>query len=162
LSKHLKNIGVISALTVVSRVLGVMRDSLSSAVFGTSWLYSAFVTAFNLPNLFRRLLGEGALTAALVPTLQEEMHHRGRAGAFQLLSQVFSWLLVVTGGLVGLAMLVFSHSRHLASHQEKWYVAADLTVLLFPYLALICLAAACNWRFPPGRCCAKAGGRSLP
>ena len=144
MSKHLKNIGVISALTVVSRVLGVMRDSLSSAVFGTSWLYSAFVTAFNLPNLFRRLLGEGALTAALVPTLQEEMHHRGRAGAFQLLSQVFSWLLVVTGGLVGLAMLVFSHSRHLAGHQEKWYVAADLTVLLFPYLALICLAAACS------------------
>jgi putative peptidoglycan lipid II flippase len=144
LSKNLKNIGVISALTVVSRVLGVMRDSLSSAVFGTSWLYSAFVTAFNLPNLFRRLLGEGALTAALVPTLQEELHHRGRPGAFQLLSQVFSWLLVVTGALVGLAMLLFSHSRYLSGHQEKWYVAADLTVLLFPYLALICLAAACS------------------
>ena len=144
MSKNLKNITVISALTVVSRVTGVMRDSLSSAVFGTSSLYSAFVTAFNLPNLFRRLLGEGALSAALVPTLQEELHHSGKAGAFRLLSQVVSWLMVVTGALVGGAMLVFSHSRLRAGHQQNWYVAADLTVILFPYLALICLAAACS------------------
>lgn len=142
MSKNLKAIGVISFLTAVSRVLAVVRDSLSSAVFGASWLYSAFLTAFNLPNLFRRLLGEGALTAALVPTLQEELHVNGRPGAFRLLSQVVSWLLVASGALVAAAMLVFSHSRILAGHQDKWYVAADLTVILFPYLALVCLAAA--------------------
>src|ERR1700751_5378402 len=99
---------------MVSRVTAVVRDSLSSAVFGTSWLYSAFVTAFNLPNLFRRLLGEGALTAAFVPTLQHELKDHGRDGAFALLSQVASWLFVVTGGLVALAMLAFSQSRLLA------------------------------------------------
>jgi len=143
-SKHLKNIGVISLLTVVSRVLGLVRDQLGAAVFGASVLNSAFLTAFRLPNLFRRLLGEGALTAAFLPTLQEELHLRGRAGAFTLLNQVVSWLVVVTGGLVAVAMLLFSQARLLSGHEEKWYIVADLTVVLFPYLALVCVAAAFN------------------
>jgi putative peptidoglycan lipid II flippase len=144
-SKRLhRNVGVVSLLTAVSRVLGLARDSLAAAVLGAGMVNAAFVTAFRLPNLFRRLLGEGALTAAFLPTLQQELHARGRAGAFALLSQVVSWLAVVTGGLVAVAMLVFSQSRLLAGHDEKWHLAADLTVLLFPYLAFVCLAAALN------------------
>ena len=73
MSRSLKNIGIVSAATMVSRVLGLGRDMLVTAVFGTSALASAFVTAFTLPNLFRRLLGEGALTAAIVPTLSDEL-----------------------------------------------------------------------------------------
>jgi putative peptidoglycan lipid II flippase len=141
-SKSLKNIGVVSFLTVVSRVLALVRDSLALALFGTGWLMSAFTTAFILPNLFRRLLAEGSMTAAFVPTLQEELHAHGRPGTFALLSKVASWLLVVTGALALGAMALFSQSRLLAGHDPKWYVAADLTVLLFPYLALISLAAA--------------------
>ena len=144
MSNKLKHIGVVSLLTVVSRVLGLARDTLALAIFGTGEYYSAFVTAFSLPNLFRRLLGEGSLTAAFVPTLQEELHERGRPGAFALLNQVVSWLAVVTGVMVALAMLAFSQSRLLPGHEPRWYLAADLTVLLFPYLALICLAAALN------------------
>lgn len=144
MSKHLKNIGVVSLLTVVSRVLGLVRDQLSAAVFDASQLISTFYVAYRLPNLFRRLLGEGALTAAFLPTLQEELQGRGRAGAFTLLNQVVSWLAVVTGGLVAVAMLLFSQSRQLASHEDKWYLAADLTVILFPYLVFVCLAAAFN------------------
>ncbi len=145
MSKDLKNIGVVSFLTVVSRFLGLARDSLSAAIFGGDMLLlSAFYTAFRLPNLFRRLLGEGSLTAAFLPTLQEELHARGRAGAFTLLNQVTTWLVLVTGTLVGLAMLAFSHARALGGQEDKWYLAADLTVILFPYLALICVAAAFN------------------
>ncbi|MFM1851144.1 MAG: hypothetical protein RIS54_828 [Verrucomicrobiota bacterium] len=142
MSGKLKNIGVVSGLTVVSRVLGLVRDQLSAAVFGTSALNSAFITAFSLPNLFRRFLGEGSLAAAFVPTLQEELHERREAGAFRLLSQVTSWLTVVAGGLVAIGMILFSQSRLLPGHDDKWYVAADLTVVLFPYLAFVCLAAA--------------------
>lgn len=142
MSKNLKNIGVVAGLTVVSRVLGLMRDQLSAAVFGTSALNSAFITAFSLPNLFRRLLGEGSLTAAFVPTLQDELHENENPGAFVLLSQVTSWLLIVSGGLVILGMGLFSQSHWLEGHDEKWYLAADLTVVLFPYLVLVCLAAA--------------------
>jgi putative peptidoglycan lipid II flippase len=141
-SKSLKSIGVVSLVTIVSRVLGLVRDQLSAAIFGTSVLNSAFITAFNLPNLFRRLLGEGSLTAAFVPTLQEELHENGKAGALALLSKVTSWLAVVTGGLVAVAMLLFSQARLLPGHDAKWYLAADLTVILFPYLAFVCLAAA--------------------
>jgi len=104
----------------------------------------AFLTAFSLPNLFRRLLGEGALTAAFVPVLQDQLHEDGETGAFHLLNQVASWLLVVVSALVTLAMLVFSQSRRLPGHEDKWYLAADLTVIMFPYLAFICLAAALN------------------
>jgi putative peptidoglycan lipid II flippase len=143
-SKSLKSIGVISFLTVVSRVLALVRDSLAIAIFGSGWLYAAFTTAFILPNLFRRLLAEGSMTAAFVPTLQEELHAGGRQGTFRLLSKVASWLLVITGTLVLLAAFVFSRSRLLPGHEEKWYVAADLVVVLFPYLALISLAAACS------------------
>ncbi len=144
MSKNLKSIGVISALTVASRLLGVVRDQVAAAIFGTSLLYSAFVTAFSWPNLFRRLLGEGSLTAAFVPTLQAELHAHGRPGAFRLLSSVTSWLLVVTVGLVGLSMLCLGNARILGGQEDKWYLAADLAVWLFPYLAFVCLAAGLN------------------
>ena len=144
MSKSLKSIGVVSFLTVVSRLLALVRDSLAFAIFGSGWLYSAFLTAFILPNLFRRLLAEGSMTAAFVPTLQEELHLGGREGTYRLLSKVASWLLVITGALVLLAAAIFSQSRLIPGHEEKWYVAADLVVVLFPYLALISLAAACS------------------
>lgn len=143
-SKKLKNIGVVSLLTVGSRITGLVRDQLGLAVFGTGTFYSAFVTAFSLPNLFRRLLGEGSLTAAFVPTLQEELRANGKAGAFALLSKVTSWLALTTGVLVIGAMALFAQSRRLPGHEDKWYLAADLSVVLFPYLAMICLAAALN------------------
>lgn len=144
MSKNLKNIGLVSALTMVSRVLGLVRDQLSAWIFGAAELNSAFVTAFRIPNLFRRLLGEGALTAAFVPTLQDEIKERGRPGAFHLLSNVVSWLSVVAGGLGALAILLFSQSRLLPGHDPKWYLAADLTAVLFPYVIMICVAAALN------------------
>ena len=141
MSKKLKSIGVVAGLTVVSRVLGLLRDQLSAAVFGTSALNSAFLTAFRIPNLFRRLLGEGSLTAAFVPTLQQELTHRGRDSAFALVNQVCSWLLLVTALIVAVAMGLSTQSRLITGQEERWYIAADLSVLLFPYLVLICLAA---------------------
>ena len=143
-SKKLKHIGVISLLTGVSRVLGLVRDQLSAAIFGASLLNSAFVTAWRLPNLFRRLLGEGSLTAAFLPTLQEELHLNSKPGAFALLNKVVSWLAVVTGAVVVAAMLLFSQSRRMTGQDDKWYLVADLSVILFPYLVFVCIAAAFN------------------
>jgi putative peptidoglycan lipid II flippase len=151
-STSLKNIGVVSALTMVSRVLGLGRDMLVTAVFGTSALASIFYTAFTLPNLFRRLLGEGALTAALVPTLQEEFKARERAGAFVLVNQVASWLLVVTSAIVAVSMFALGQAGWLTSVGRGWGLevetarrlteSADLAIILFPYLVFVCLAAA--------------------
>lgn len=152
MSKHLKNISVVAAATVVSRVLGLVREICIAAVFGTSALSSAYVSAFTLPNLFRRLLGEGALTAAFVPTLAHELEQRQRAAAFGLLSKVASWLLLVTSGLVVLAMLAMANAEPLLrlggglglepATAERLLLGADLAVILFPYMVFVCLAAA--------------------
>ncbi len=152
MSKHLKNIGIVATATVVSRVLGLVREIFIAAVLGTSALNSAFVSAFTLPNLFRRLLGEGALTAAFVPTMSHELEHRQRNGAFTLISKIASWLLVVTCGLVLVAMLIFSNAATLlhaaervgvsAETAQRLLIGADLAVILFPYMIFVCLAAA--------------------
>lgn len=144
MSKNLKDISIVATATVASRVLGLVRDQVSAAIFGGSVFNDAFLTAFALPNLFRRLLGEGALTAAFVPTLQEELRERGEPGAFALLNKVASWLLVVTAALVAVAMLLFSQSRRLPGHDDKWYLVADLSVFMFPYMVFVCVAAAFN------------------
>ncbi len=151
MSRSFQQISVVAGVTAVSRVLGLGRDVLVTAVFGVEAIASAFYTAFTLPNLFRRLLGEGALTAALVPTLSEELKGRQRAGAFALVNQVASWLLVVTGAIVVAGMaLLWLLPRLLAGvagaaaspHTlRRWFEAADLGVILFPYLVCVCLAA---------------------
>lgn len=152
MSKSLKNISIVALATVASRVLGLVRESVTAAVFGASALNSAFVSAFTLPNLFRRLLGEGALTAAFVPTLTHELERNQRAGAFGLVSKVASWLLVVTTAIVALAVLLFANADAVVRAAAGWGVTeetsrrlllgADLAVILFPYMILVCLAAA--------------------
>lgn len=152
MSKHLKNIGIVASATVLSRVLGLVRETATMAVFGASALSSAFVSAFTLPNLFRRLLGEGALTAAFVPALTAELEERQRDGAYRLVSKVASWLLVVTFVLVAGAMLLFANADTLlhrmeglgmaAGTAERLLLGADLAVILFPYMMFVCLAAA--------------------
>jgi len=151
LSKSLKNISVVATVTVLSRALGLVREILIAAVFGTSALSSAFVTAFTLPNLFRRLLGEGALTAAFVPTMSHELEHHNRAAAFDLVSKISSWLFVVTIGLVAVAMLVMANAESLLrltgnlglepATARRLLLGADLAVFLFPYMVFVCLAA---------------------
>ncbi len=152
MSRNLKNISTVATATVVSRVLGLVREICIAAAFGTSALSSAFVSAFTLPNLFRRLLGEGALTAAFVPTLTYELEHRQRAAAFTLVSKVASWLLVVTVVLVALAMLAAAYAQTLVELTgggglaletvDRLLLGADLAVILFPYMVFVCLAAA--------------------
>lgn len=152
MSQNLKNISVVATATVLSRVLGLIREILIAAVFGTTALASAFGAAFTLPNMFRRLLGEGALTAAFVPTLTHELELRHRPAAFALLSKVASWLLVVTGGLVTLAVVVAANADTLLGlgrgfglqpdTTARLVLASDLAVVLFPYMIFVCLAAA--------------------
>ncbi|MDP1579599.1 MAG: murein biosynthesis integral membrane protein MurJ [Candidatus Didemnitutus sp.] len=152
MSKNLHNISIVAVATVASRILGLLREIATAAVFGTSALNSAFVSAFTLPNLFRRLLGEGALTAAFVPTLTHELEREQREGAFRLVSKVASWLAVVTTGLVAVAVAIFLNAEtaialgaRLGIAEEtgrRLLLGADLAVILFPYLIFVCLAAA--------------------
>jgi putative peptidoglycan lipid II flippase len=139
--QNLRNIAVISLSTVGSRFLGLVRDILIFAALGTSIWNSAFILAFTLPNLFRRLLGEGALTSAVVPVFTDVLKSQGREAAFlffnQVLLRVSALLLAtVTGGVVVLALL-----NNLGLLSGRWILGADLSVVLLPYMIFICLAA---------------------
>jgi putative peptidoglycan lipid II flippase len=124
--------------TMVSRVLGLVRDQLTAAVFGATAIGSAFVIAFQIPNLFRRLLGEGALTAAIVPVLADKSVKDGKLAAFGFLNfvlrKVLPWMIGLT--LIGIGVaLAYDFSS--AGRNE----AAALTALCMPYMPLICVAA---------------------
>lgn len=121
--------------------MGLVRDQLTMAVFGVGVLASAFATAFRIPNLFRRLLGEGALTAAFIPTFQSTLTQQGKAAAFRLVNEVCSWLLLATGGLVLIASAIAFGISCLPGQEARVLLAAELSLWLFPYLILVCLAA---------------------
>ena len=142
MSKSLERIGVVAGSTTISRVLGLARDSLTAAVFGTTLWNSAFQFAFMLPNLFRRLLAEGQLSAALVPTMAEALESGGRPAVFALLNKVTTWLLVVTAVLCVIAIVALSAAPMIPGLDERYVLGARLSQVLFPYLVLVSLAAA--------------------
>lgn len=137
----LKNIVVVSLSTVGSRVLGLLRDILIFAALGASLWNSAFILAFTLPNLFRRLLGEGALTSAIVPVFSDILERDGRAGAFTFLNQVLLRLFLALVVLVTLGICVLGVFARSDLLSERWALGADLAVVLLPYMIFICLAA---------------------
>ncbi|MDQ8179457.1 murein biosynthesis integral membrane protein MurJ [Pelagicoccus sp. SDUM812005] len=135
-----KRIGLVSAFTMLSRVVGLLRDMATSYMLGASVWNSAFITAFTLPNLFRRLLGEGALTAALMPNLSEELEERGREAVHELVNKSLSWLVLIC---LGITVLVLAGLELVQNWDvsEKWRLAANLGQIVFPYVLLICVAA---------------------
>lgn len=139
--QNLKNIAVVSLTTVGSRLLGLLRDILIFAALGTSLWNSAFILAFTLPNLFRRLLGEGALTSALVPVFSDVLERNGRAGAFRFFNQVLLRLLLALVVIVTLGMGLLSWASGQAWLPQRWVLGSELAVWLLPYMIFICLAA---------------------
>ena len=141
MSKNFRNIAVVSLSTIGSRFLGLARDILIFAALGASVWNSAFIIAFTLPNLFRRLLGEGALTSAVVPIFTDVLKKQGKEAAFEFFNQVLLRVCVlllatVTGGVAILAIL-----NGLEILSGRWILGADLSVILLPYMIFICLAA---------------------
>ncbi|HOO77802.1 MAG TPA: murein biosynthesis integral membrane protein MurJ [bacterium] len=133
----LKNAGIVSSATMVSRVLGLIRDIATASIFGTSAAWDAFVVAFTIPNLFRRLFGEGAMTAAFVPVFTGYLEGKGRAEAWKLASVVISTLAVVLAALVLAGMAV---CWALASWgREESALVFGLSGVMLPYLFFICL-----------------------
>ena len=134
----LRGLGTVSSLTAVSRVLGLIRDAGMAVLFGAGPLMDAFTVAFRLPNLARRLFGEGALTAAFLPVFVREHQAdevRGRELAWAVTTLLTSILLLLTAaleaGLLGLLMTTDGPAD----------VLLKLAAILTPYLIFICVAA---------------------
>ena len=131
MAKNSVNILFVVSATVGSRVLGLLRDILIFASFGTSALNSAFILAFTLPNLFRRLLGEGALNAALLPTFTEELEKNGKKSAFIFLNQVITRVLIILLIITSTLGLTLFAVGFVPGLNDRWYLGIELGIGLF-------------------------------
>ena len=139
----LKSAALISACTTVSRALGLVRNILMASLFGTSLVASAFVVAFRIPNLFRRLFGEGALSAAFVPVFTEVLEKEGRAAAWRLGTAVLTLMAVILSVIVILVVGGVSVVTETVSLGQKADAVLPLLGIMFPYMLCICLVALC-------------------
>ncbi len=137
----ISNFRILSACTIVSRVLGLVRDIALATVFGGGPVLDAFIVAFRLPNLARQLFGEGALSTAFLPIFVRDLERLGQETARQTLSAV---TLAVAGLLTGVMLLgeaaILTQLQFLPANSELQLVLEFLAVLL-PYMVCICLSA---------------------
>ncbi|MBR0056619.1 MAG: murein biosynthesis integral membrane protein MurJ, partial [Kiritimatiellae bacterium] len=135
------NAAVVAFMTLVSRAGGLVREMLMAHFFGAGVMKSAFDVAYRLPNLFRRLFGEGALSAALIPVYAEVAENDGRDEANKVASAVAGVTVAILGALSALGVLAsFAVVRHF-SIGERWLEVMPLLRIMLPYAPLICLAA---------------------
>lgn len=142
----LRSSAVVSVMTLLSRVLGMIRDMVVAAYFGSGSAADAFFIAFKIPNFLRRLFAEGAFAQAFVPVLSEYRTHRSLAEVKQLVDRTAGYLgLTLTAltalGVVGSPYLIMLFAPGFHSDPAKLELAGDLLRITFPYLLLISLTA---------------------
>jgi putative peptidoglycan lipid II flippase len=138
----LKSSGGIALATLTSRVLGMVREMVYFSFMGVSWINDTFQVAFQIPNLFRRLLGEGALTAAFIPIFKEKEKLEGEGEMWRAANAVISGLVIVATVVTAVAMLGISLALAAHDFAAKTELMLQLLRVMFPYMVLVCLAAA--------------------
>ena len=137
---------LIAICTLISRVTGMARDMLLSQTFGLSGVFDAFNYAFQIPNLFRRLFGEGALAAAFVPVFTRTLENDGREAAWRLMARVLALLsialLVLIGIVQTLLLLVWIYGPQSTPEElETRRLLLSLTAWMTPFMLTICIVA---------------------
>jgi putative peptidoglycan lipid II flippase len=150
---RVRSVGI---LTLLSRILGLVRDGVMAAQFGNGMIRDAFTVAFRVPNLARQMFGEGALSTAFLPVFIRDQEKHGKEAAFKTATAVLIavsiflfWALLIAEGTV---LAVW----HFAELNQEARLLLGLTAALLPYLLLVCLLAqACaimhglgNFRLP--------------
>ena len=141
----IKSTGTFSFYTIISRLLGYLRDIMIAIFLGTSFLADVFFVAFRIPNTFRRLFAEGTFNAAFVPNYTSKLikgKNQSNKFANEVFNILFLILLILTlvaqifmPGLVGLLAPGF------VENSEKIELATKLTRITFPFLMLVCLSS---------------------
>jgi putative peptidoglycan lipid II flippase len=137
----LKSSGAMGAATLSSRVLGLGREIVYAWFMGDGPVAGAFKLAFMIPNLFRRLLGEGALTAAFIPQFKEKEALAGPGEMWRAANAVLSGLLIAAAIIVMLVMAAISVALPLGWFSTETVLMLRLLRLMFPYMLLVCVAA---------------------
>jgi len=142
----LKALVTVSGMTLLSRILGFVRDFVIARVFGAGMMTDAFFVAFKLPNLLRRLFAEGAFSQAFVPILGEYRNRRGEAETKRLVDHVATLLLLVLVAVAALGvaaapLLVYVSAPGFAADGDKFALTVTLTRITFPYILFMSLVA---------------------
>jgi putative peptidoglycan lipid II flippase len=142
----LKSLAAVSSLTMLSRVLGFVRDTIIARTFGAGVASDAFVVAFKLPNLLRRIFAEGAFSQAFVPILAEYKTQQGEEATRTFLAYVAGLLTLVLAlvtllGILAAPWIVWITAPGFADEAERFALTTDLLRVTFPYILLISLSS---------------------
>ena len=145
-SRLFRSTVIVSSMTMLSRILGLIRDMVLMSVFGAGGLMDAFLVAFKIPNFLRRLFAEGAFSQAFVPVLTEYKEARTLTEVQLLIARVSGVLslvlLVLTVAVIFLApQVVYLFAPGFADDPQKFGTATELLRLTFPYLLFISMTA---------------------
>lgn len=144
--KILRAAGVVFSATLLSRVLGLVRDAVNAAFFGLGPGMDAFLVAFRLPNMLRALLADGTLSVSFIPVFVElgEKEGRGRAekmGRAALTALLFVLAAVVVAGVFFAPAIVGAVAPGFARSPDKFALTVDLTRVVFPFIGLVAITA---------------------
>lgn len=142
----LKALAAVSSMTLLSRILGFVRDTVIARAFGAGMYTDAFFVAFKIPNLLRRLFAEGAFSQAFVPILAEYKNRHGQVATKTLVNQVGSVLtLVLIGvallGILGAPWVAYISAPGFTDEPDKFALTVTLLRIIFPYIIFISLVA---------------------
>lgn len=141
-----RNARIVSSLTLLSRVLGLMREQLLAALLAAGPAAEAFHAAFRIPNLLRDLFAEGALSSAFVPIFSRVYHQQSQAAAYALAQRIMTLLLIVLsvvmlGGYLFTPSIVGLVARGFYSDMAKFGLTVELTHIMLPFLVAVSLAS---------------------
>ena len=142
----LRALATVSGMTLLSRILGFVRDFVIARSFGAGLATDAFFVAFKLPNLLRRMFAEGAFSQAFVPILGEYKNKRGEVETLALIDHVTSILslilfAVTAIGIAAAPVLVWVSAPGFAADMGKFELTVELTRITFPYILFMSLVA---------------------
>jgi putative peptidoglycan lipid II flippase len=145
-TKITKSIGRVSGATLLSRILGYVRDMVVASRFGNGWAADTFYLAFRIPNLLRDLLGEGSLSSGFIPVFSECLVKKGKNEAAALYSACLGVMLVILSGVTLLGMIFAPAIVRIIAwgwwdKPDQLALAVTLTRIMFPFIAFISLSA---------------------
>ena len=140
----IKGFRQIAFLTALSRVFGLVRDIAYGHFFGAGGVFDAWIIAFRIPNLSRRLFGEGAASASFIPVYSEALHN-DREQAAKLLNTVVTVLFVILASLVLLGEAGIWLYYNFFARTNETQLILSLSSIMLPYMLFVCMVAILSW-----------------
>ncbi|HOK57117.1 MAG TPA: murein biosynthesis integral membrane protein MurJ [bacterium] len=140
--KIFRAISLLAIGTIISRFFGLFREIVSANFFGTTKIYDAFLLSFMIPNFFRGLLAEGALTSSFIPVFTEYLSDEGEKSQLkEIVDITFTLSLIFTFSLFLIFFILSEIGVRILIYESKWYYVFLLLKFTFPYLIFISLSA---------------------